>query len=145
MHFAIFIRHYLANLMFLFHFYLFQTGNKRGSFLARDSSTLEKLAEMTKGTSSTKAGSGPKHSKNFIFAALSPPKAAAEESSEASSTSSSKEATEKRKKSSAKKSLSEPLNKKLKMDRSIDENSRDTIFGAFWRNCKKYLETNEKQ
>ena len=107
----------------------FQTGNKRGSFLSRDSSTLEKLAEMTKGTSSSKAGSGPKNSKNFIFAIVSPPKVAAEESSESSS---SMETKEKRKKSSAaKKSLSEPLSKKLKMDRSIDENSRDTIFGAF--------------
>jgi hypothetical protein len=51
-----------------------QTGNKRGSFLSRDSSTLEKLAEMTKSASSTKSGSGAKNSKNFIFAVLSPPK-----------------------------------------------------------------------
>ena len=98
-----------------------QTGNKRGSFLSRDSSTLEKLAEMTKGTGAVKAGSGPKNSKNFIFAVLSPPK---EEAAAPVL-----EAKEKRKKSS--KNLNEPLSKKAKVDRSIDENSSNTIFGAF--------------
>ncbi len=97
-----------------------QTGNKRGSFLTRDSSTLEKLAEMTKGTGAVKAGSGPKNSKNFIFAVLSPPK---EEPAPV-------EAKEKRKLKSSK-NLNEPSSKKPKIDRSIDENSSNTIFGAF--------------
>jgi hypothetical protein len=105
---------------FLFFCPLQQTGNKRGSFLARDSSTLEKISEMTKGTGAVKAGSGPKNSKNFIFAVLSPPK---EEPAAPV------EAKEKRKKSS--KNLNEPLSKKPKVDRSIDENSSNTIFGAF--------------
>ena len=102
----------------------FQTGNKRGSFLARDDSTLKKLAEMTKGTGASKSGSGPKNSKNFIFAILSPPKAPEEEDVVAT------EKKEKRKKNAAK-NLIEPLSKKPKMDRSIDENSSNTIFGAF--------------
>jgi hypothetical protein len=93
--------------------------------LSRDSSTLEKLAEMTKSASAPKTGAGAKNSKNFIFAVLSPPKG--EESSSAQSA----EAKEKRKKSSAKKSLSEPASKKAKLDRAIDENSSDTIFGNF--------------
>ena len=80
---------------------------------------------MTKGTGASKSGSGPKNSKNFIFAILSPPKAPVEEEDTAVV-----ESKEKRKKSAAK-NLSEPLSKKQKMDRSIDENSSNTIFGAF--------------
>ena len=108
----------------------FQTGNKRGSFLSRDSSTLEKLAEMTKSASAPKAGSGAKNSKNFIFAVLSPPKGSKDDES---SSLPMDETREKRKKSSAgvKKSLSEPLKKKARLDRAIDENSSDTIFGNF--------------
>lgn len=79
---------------------------------------------MTKSASAPKSGSGAKNSKNFIFAVVSPPKA------DESSSSGSSEAKEKRKNVTAKKSLSEPLSKKPKLDRTIDENSRDTIFGA---------------
>ena len=50
-----------------------QSGNQKGSFLSRESGTLEKLAEMTRGKSEAKTGSTAKNTNNFVFAAVSPP------------------------------------------------------------------------
>merc|ERR1712083_1294511 len=49
------------------------SGNQKGSFLSRESGTLEKLAEMTRGKSEAKTGSTAKNTNNFVFAAVSPP------------------------------------------------------------------------
>ena len=57
---------------FLFLFRM-QSGNQKGSFLSRESGTLEKLAEMTRGKSEAKTGSTAKNTNNFVFAAVSPP------------------------------------------------------------------------
>lgn len=101
-----------------------QSSNSRGSFLSRDVSTLDKIAEMTKNTSSTKSGSSAKSSRNFAFAILSPPK----QSDPADIVH--ELGKEKRKKST--KNLLLPQTKKAKIDRSINENSNDTIFTSIW-------------
>merc|ERR1712083_1186289 len=49
------------------------SGNQKGSFLSRESGTLEKLAEITRGKSEAKTGSTAKNTNNFVFAAVSPP------------------------------------------------------------------------
>lgn len=95
------------------------SGNQRGSFLSRCSGSLEKLAEMTKGKSESHAGTTAKNTNNFVFAAISPSK-----------TNVGKQETKANKsirnKSSSKR---EPATKKVKIDRTLDENSDHTIFG----------------
>ena len=105
----------------------------RGSFLSRCPSTLEKLAEMTKSSSETRTGTGAKNSKNFVFALLSPKKSSEENLDDGHNKSSGSSATEKCK-SNPKGTISnekgrKPDHKKIKIDRSINENSSDTIFG----------------
>ena len=106
-------------------------GGVRGSFLSRCSSTLEKLAEMTKSASEVRAGTGAKNTRNFVFALLSPEKPKEEtivsngQSSDLSDLAKPKEKS----KGNGKYSKKAPDSKKLKIDRTIDENSSDTIFG----------------
>ena len=97
-----------------------QSGNQKGSFLSRESQTLEKLAEMTKSKSESKTGTTAKNTNNFVFAALSPPPKNSHESNGG-------DAQEKRKKSSTQ--TKGPQKKKQKFDRTLDENSQNTIFG----------------
>jgi len=74
---------------------------------------------MTKGTSSIKTGSVAKSSRNFAFAVLSPPK----QSDKA-------QETEKEMRKKSKKNLPAPQAKRTKIDRTLDENSSDTIFSS---------------
>ncbi|TRY75331.1 hypothetical protein TCAL_01352 [Tigriopus californicus] len=92
--------------------------NQRGSFLSRNTKTLNRLAEITKGKSEARNGTGAKNTKNFVFAALSPKKVADQRDVE------SKEPT----KAQSRRSVA-PQMKKPKVVRSIDENSANTIFG----------------
>ena len=89
---------------------------QRGSFLSRDEKILDRLAEMTKGTENQKTGSGAKNTNNFVFAALSPGKQAKGE-------------VPNERKRGAKTTNNKIPMKKAKINRTIDENSRDTIFG----------------
>jgi len=100
-------------------------GSVRGSFLSRCSSQLEKLAEMTKSSSENRTGTGAKKSRNFVFAVLSPEKSKNTKDTEPMPTTSA--VPEKLKSKS--KGVGKPDSKKIKIDRSIDENSSDTIFG----------------
>ena len=100
-------------------------GSVRGSFLSRCSSQLEKLAEMTKSSSENRTGTGAKKSRNFVFAVLSPEKSKNTKDTEPMPTTSAM--PEKLKSKS--KGVGKPDSKKIKIDRSIDENSSDTIFG----------------
>ena len=94
-----------------------QSGNKKGSFLTRESQTLEKLAEMTKGKSESKTGTTAKNTNNFVFAAVTPPKKASEDQNQ-------------KKKKPNKSHHQGPAQKKQKFDRTLDENSKNsTIFG----------------
>ena len=97
----------------------------RGSFLSRGSSQLEKLAEMTKSSSETRTGTGAKKSSNFVFAILSPKKSKKANDTEPMPSIS----AEPEKLKSKAKGPGKPDSKKIKIDRSIDENSSDTIFG----------------
>lgn len=97
-----------------------QSGNnQKGSFLSRESETLEKLAEMTKGKSEAKTGTTAKNTNNFVFAAVSPPPKNNEDTSRATGE------QHKRKKKNA----TAPTSKRAKVDRTLDENSQTTIFG----------------
>nr|CAD7599882.1 unnamed protein product [Timema genevievae] len=51
----------------------FQLLTKRGSFLARGETALARLAELSRGSAETNV-SGPKNSRNFVFATISPVK-----------------------------------------------------------------------
>ena len=108
-------------------------GTVRGSFLTRCSSTLEKLVEMTKSASEVRTGTGAKNTKNFVFALLSPEKSKeCAGAGNANSTESSAPTKTKAKfKGNAKSETGSnaPDSKKIKIDRAIDENSSDTIFG----------------
>ena len=68
---------------------------------------------MTKGKSESKTGTTAKNTNNFVFAAVSPPK----------------EKEPSRKKKSNKSHQQGPAEKKPKFDRTLDENSQNTIFG----------------
>ena len=101
----------------------------RGSFLSRGSSTLEKLAEMTKSSSEARTGSGAKNTKNFVFALLSPEKKKNSDASNTNQAATIEEPKSKSKGSTSRSNKVAPDSKKIKIDRSIDENSSDTIFG----------------
>ena len=107
------------------------SSNVRGSFLSRCSSTLEKLAEMTKSASEARTGSGAKNSRNFVFALLSPEKAKADShDKESNDLSCQTKQNSKGKGKTKSHNISHAQDaKKFKIDRSIDENSSDTIFG----------------
>ena len=93
---------------------------QRGSFLSRDEKILDRLAEITKGTENQKTGTGAKNTNNFVFAALSPDKKA----------SGAGEPNNERKRGARKPPANAKIPaKKPKINRTIDENSRDTIFG----------------
>lgn len=99
----------------------------RGSFLTRDTSCLDKLAAMTKSKAGeSRSGTGAKNTKNFVFATISPDKKSVEEDKE--------ETTTKVRKSNRKRLAAEmeANKKKAKIDRTLDENSMDTIFGFMW-------------
>ena len=100
-----------------------QSGNKKGSFLSREDETLEKLAEMTKNKSESKTGATAKNTNNFVFAAMSPSKVHEGKS----------ELIEPKSKASKAKSNAShkqgPPQKKPRVNRVLDENSSNTIFG----------------
>merc|ERR1712051_358273 len=96
-------------------------------FLSRGSSTLEKLAEMTKSSSEARTGSGAKNTKNFVFALLSPEKKKNSDASNTNQAATIEEPKSKSKGSTSRSNKVAPDSKKIKIDRSIDENSSDTI------------------
>ena len=92
-----------------------QNGAMRGSFLARDADALSRLEKFNK-HKEEKVGVGAK-GRNFVFAAISPPKE--------------KEVMqeEEEKEEKGKKVVKGPPPKKQKLNRNLDENSRmGTIF-----------------
>ena len=92
-----------------------QNGAMRGSFLARDADALSRLEKFNK-HKEEKVGVGAK-GRNFVFAAISPPKE--------------KEVVqeEEEKEEKGKRVVKGPPSKKQKLNRNLDENSRrGTIF-----------------
>merc|ERR1712203_469794 len=87
-----------------------QNGVMRGSFLARDADALSRLEKFNK-HKEEKVGVGAK-GRNFVFAAISPPKEKEVMQEEG-------EMEEK-----GKKAVKGPLPKKQKLDRNLDEKSR---------------------
>merc|ERR1712203_360140 len=84
-----------------------QNGVMRGSFLARDADALSRLEKFNK-HKEEKVGVGAK-GRNFVFAAISPPKE--------------KEVMqEEEKEEKGKKAVKGPLPKKQKLNRNLDEN-----------------------
>jgi len=100
----------------------FQSVNQRGSFLSRNSDTLERIAELTKGSCESRTGTGAKNTKNFVFAALSPDKGVEDHESQ-------KKTKAPRKRTAAALASDGEEVKQPKLPRTIDENSVDTIFG----------------
>jgi hypothetical protein len=103
----------------------FQAGNQRGSFLSRNTATLNRLAVMTKSKNEGRAGSGAKNTSNFVFARIEPKTTVEPVDREAVEIS--EEQPQKKRKTAA--AASGPAKKKPKVDRKLDENSRDSIFG----------------
>jgi hypothetical protein len=87
--------------------------------LSRKIEELQKLAQLTKGKGDASTGSGPKNTKNFVFASVSPGKVSSEASADAS-------ASHEKAKNRQKK---EPPAKKQKFNRTLNDDSMDTIFG----------------
>ena len=91
--------------------------------MSREDETLEKLAEMTKNKSESKTGATAKNTNNFVFAAKSPSKVHEGKS----------ELIEPKSKASKAKSNAShkqgPPQKKPRVNRVLDENSSNTIFG----------------
>jgi len=85
-------------------------GGLRGSFLARGDASLDKIAQFNK-VKDDRVGAGAK-GRNFVFAAISPPKAGKEEEDSPG----------------GKKKAKQPPAKKMKRCRTLDENSKGTIF-----------------
>lgn len=86
-------------------------GGLRGSFLARGDASLDKIAQFNK-VKDDRVGAGAK-GRNFVFAAISPPKQGQEEEDSPGG-----------KKGKTK----QPPAKKMKRCRTLDENSKGTIF-----------------
>ena len=101
--------------------FIFQSGNKKGSFLSREEETLEKLAEMTRNKSEAKTGVTAKNTNNFVFTARSPSKTELTDEDKSKET--------KKSKSKANLHKQGPPQKKAKVSRTLDENSQNTIFG----------------
>ena len=109
---------------------LFQTGNQRGSFLTRNTATLDKLAAMTKTKTESRSGSGAKNTNKFVFAALSPSKGQQSDIPVAEEGAGSPvEGKKQKRKSAASSSEALKAKKVARVDRTLDENSRDTVFG----------------
>ena len=110
-----------------------QSGNQKGSFLGRESGTLEKLEEMTRSKSEAKTGSTAKNTNNFVFAAVSPPPkmATGKKNNEQAETASTVAQSKSSRKSKSKNNhQSGPAQKRARVDRALtDENSQTTIFG----------------
>eukprot|EP00092_Neocalanus_flemingeri_P025361 GFUD01027496.1.p2 GENE.GFUD01027496.1~~GFUD01027496.1.p2 ORF type:complete len:666 (+),score=296.11 GFUD01027496.1:2168-4165(+) len=87
-------------------------GGLRGSFLARGEASLDKIAQFNK-VKEDRVGAGAK-GRNFVFAAVSPPKPKVEDCDDSPAG----------KKGKAK----PPPPKKIKRCRTLDENSKGTIF-----------------
>ena len=79
----------------------------RGSFLARGDASLDKIAQFNK-VKDDRVGSGAK-GRNFVFAAISPPKQTDDSSP-------------------GEKKVKPPPSKKARRCRTLDENSKGTIF-----------------
>ena len=93
--------------------------------MTRGAATLDRLAEMTKGKDESRTGSGAaaRNAKNFVFATVSPDKKGEAASDAAGEENKSTKNKRKRK------AVEVAVAKKQKVDRMIDENSMDTIFG----------------
>jgi len=89
-------------------------GGLRGSFLARGEESLDKIAQFNK-VKEDRVGTGAK-GRNFVFAAISPPKQGAGGQEEEESP------------GGKKGKVKAPPAKKMKRSRTLDENSKGTIF-----------------
>merc|ERR1712142_855339 len=87
-------------------------GGLRGSFLARGEASLDKIAQFNK-VKDDRVGVGAK-GRNFVFAAISPPKQGTVEDEDSPG--------------GKKGKVKPPPSKKMKMSRTLDENSKGTIF-----------------
>ena len=104
--------------------------------MSRESGTLEKLAEMTRGKSEAKTGSTAKNTNNFVFAAVSPPPKSAnyknneQASAEGAENQNQGKQGKKNKSMSNKNHQSGPAQKRARVDRTLtEENGSTTIFG----------------
>merc|ERR1712029_145490 len=109
------------------------SGNQKGSFLSRESGTLEKLAEMTRGKSEAKTGSTAKNTNNFVFAAVSPPPKSGNNNEQVQTGGTENQKQKQGKKNKSKSNQhhqSGPAQKRARVDRTLtNENSSTTIFG----------------
>ena len=101
--------------------------------MSRESGTLEKLAEMTRGKSEAKTGSTAKNTNNFVFAAVSPPpKSGNYKNNEQAETGAENQNQNQGKQGKKNKSKhqSGPAQKRARVDRTLtEENGSTTIFG----------------
>ena len=101
--------------------------------MSRESGTLEKLAEMTRGKSEAKTGSTAKNTNNFVFAAVSPPpKSGNYKNNEqaAEGAENQNQGKQGKKNKSKKNHQSGPAQKRARVDRTLtEENGSSTIFG----------------
>merc|ERR1712079_524277 len=88
-------------------------GGLRGSFLARGEASLDKIAQFNK-VKDDKVGTGAK-GRNFVFAAISPPKGGGVDEDDESP-------------GGKRGKVKPPPAKKIKKSRTLDENSKGTIF-----------------
>ena len=97
--------------------------------MSRESGTLEKLAEMTRGKSEAKTGSTAKNTNNFVFAAVSPPPKSGK-NNEQETTGAENQMQGKQGKKNKSKHQSGPAQKRARVDRTLtEENGSTTIFG----------------
>ena len=102
--------------------------------MSRESGTLEKLAEMTRGKSEAKTGSTAKNTNNFVFAAVSPPPKSGnyKNNEQAAETTGAENQNQgkKNKSKSNKNHQAGPAQKRARVDRTLtEENGSSTIFG----------------
>ena len=95
---------------------------------------MDKIAAITKSKEDSRTGSGAKNSRNFVFARLDKQLGEEEEDEDIEKEanlelSATNTVFNREKKKSQKTKFQEPPKKMTKITRSLDENSRDTIFG----------------
>ena len=99
--------------------------------MSRESGTLEKLAEMTRGKSEAKTGSTAKNTNNFVFAAVSPPPKSGKNNEQGTAEDETQQSTRgKKNKSKNNHQSGGPAQKRARVDRTLtEENGSSTIFG----------------
>lgn len=105
-------------------------GGMRGSFLSRGASELKKIAELTKVSSEARTGSGAKKTNSMVFSILSPEKLkdTTQDFNTNTDNLQNKENHKSKRPSMSSNTYQGPNSKKIKVDRTIDTNSSNTIF-----------------